>query len=86
VGIQVANMMIPRWLNWHPPRVMGTAWAFAYSSRRRRRTASGVGVVCESNGVKGSCGRVENVVVTAVVVVSSPGRLKVILVEHHLVR
>jgi hypothetical protein len=69
VGDKVA--MHQAWPNGPPRRVVATAWAFAYNSRRRRRTASDVGVVCGSKGVKRSCGRAENVVVTAVAQIAS---------------
>jgi hypothetical protein len=58
--------MIPKWPNCPPPRVVGTAWALAKSSRRSSRTESGVGVESGSNGVRGSCGSVANVVVVMV--------------------
>jgi hypothetical protein len=57
-----AGITSPKWPNWPPPRVEGTAWALAYISFRSNRTAAGVGVVRGSSCVRGSWGRVENVV------------------------
>jgi hypothetical protein len=55
----LSSINSPRCPYWPPPKVVGRACGLGYSSLRRRRTASGVGVVRESKGVIGSCGRFE---------------------------